>query len=209
MIFAVEQRGADAEGHGVRRDFFALDGGEAFFLQAIEFFLGKGRMKDQVGVDVESLVHIYFQGVEIDGGRVEIGAGGKFGAEGGELFADLEGIASGRAFLEHALFEAAGAAGVDGIGGKAAIHHERKIDDGSGVALGQNNFQSVGERSGLHRGKLQRHGRAKRGRFGAIERRGSIKSGRIGVDFQNVVAVAEPLVGGFLDAGRRGGLDFF
>ena len=48
---AWEERADPWEG----RDFFALDGGEAFFLQALEFFFGERRMEDEVGVNVESL----------------------------------------------------------------------------------------------------------------------------------------------------------
>ena len=68
MTFAEEERRQNAQAHGEGRDFFALDGGEAFLLQALEFFFGEGRMEDEVGVNIESLIHIDLEGVEIDGG---------------------------------------------------------------------------------------------------------------------------------------------
>ena len=45
---------------------------------------------------------------------------------------------------------------------KPPIDQQREIHDRSGVALGEDDFQSVGKRGVLHRRKLQRHGRAER-----------------------------------------------
>ena len=107
MTFAEEKRREERGSPWRRGDFLALDGGEAFFLQALEFFLREGRMEDEVGVNVEGLIHIDLEGVEIDAGIIEIGAGAEIGAEGFQFFADLEGIARGSSLFKHALGEAA------------------------------------------------------------------------------------------------------
>ena len=169
MSFAVEQRRHDAQAHGDGRDFFALDGGEAFFLQALEFLLGEGRMENEVGVNVEGFIEIELERVEADEGIIEIGAGIEVGAERFEIFADFQRIARRSALFQHALSEAAGAESASGVGGVAAFDQQREIDDGRGVALRENDFQAVGERGFLHGRKIERLGGAFRGRLGTIE----------------------------------------
>ena len=177
------------------------------FCRRSNSFSGKSRMEDQVGVNVEGLIEIELEGVETDAGIIEIGAGVEIGAEGFEIFADFEGIARGSSLFEHALGEAARAESGGGIGGIAAFDEQREIDDGRGVALGENNFQAIGKRGLLHGRKLERFGGAFGGRFGTIDGRAGFVVGGIGRDFEDVIAIAEPLDGGFLDGGGSGGLN--
>ena len=68
-----------------------------------------------------ALIHIDLEGVEIDAGIIEIGAGVEIGAEGFEFFADFEGIAGGSALFKHALRETASAE--SGNVGRRNSHH--------------------------------------------------------------------------------------
>ena len=108
-------------------------------------------MQNQVCINVERLVHSALERVEADQGPVEIGAGIEVGAEGFQFFADFQRIARRRAFLQHALLKAGGARRVGRIGGVSAVHHQREIHHGRGVALRQHDFQPVAERGFLQR----------------------------------------------------------
>ena len=88
MAFAVEDCRAERAGPSENGVTFSRgDGGETLFLQTVEFFLREGRMEDKVGVNIERLIEIRFEGVETDVGIIEIGAGIEIGAEGFEFFA--------------------------------------------------------------------------------------------------------------------------
>ena len=115
MPFAIEQLRHHAHGHGLRLHFFAPDGGDAVLLQTREFFLRKRRMQNQVAIDIKRLIHGELERIEADGGKVKVGAGVEVGAERFQLLADLERVARGRAFFQHALGETDGAGSVGWI----------------------------------------------------------------------------------------------
>src|SRR5579864_3215020 len=155
MPFAIKKLRHHAERHRLWLYFFTPDESKTVLLQTRELFLRVGRMQDEVTIDIERFIHGERQRVEVDEGPVKICARVKVSAERFQFLADLERVARGRAFFQHALGKTAGAGSGGWIGGITAIDQQREVYDRSGVALRQNNFQSVGKRCLLHGRQLE------------------------------------------------------
>ena len=106
VALAIQQLRNHAQPHGLGIGFLAADSGETFLLQAVKFLLRVRRMKDEVAIDIERLVHGELERVQADDGEIEVGAPAKVGAQRLQFLADLERVARGRAFFQHALGEA-------------------------------------------------------------------------------------------------------
>ena len=74
------------------------------------------------------------------------------------------------------------------------------------MALRQHNLQTIAERRPFQRRKVERHRFARSGLFGAVKFSVGLERGGIRVHLENVVAIAEPVIGGFLHRGRGRGL---
>src|ERR1051326_2995971 len=103
MSFAVKQLRHHAQGHGLRLDFLAPDSGKTVLLQSRKLFLRISRMQDEVAVDIKRFIHGESKSVEVYERPIKICSGVEVGAERFQLFADLERVARGRAFFQHAL----------------------------------------------------------------------------------------------------------
>src|SRR5216683_621171 len=59
----------------------ALNGSQTIFLQTSEFFFRKSGMQNEVSINFERFVDIGLECIEIDGGEIQICAGGELSAE--------------------------------------------------------------------------------------------------------------------------------
>ena len=204
MSLAIEQRRDYAQRHLLWRDFLSLDAGDPLLLQALEFFLRKRRMQNQVGINVERSIHGALQRVEADQRPIQTCRRREVSAERFQLFADFQRISRWRTFFEHALLKARRSWSIRRVSGISAVDHQSEVHDRSRMTLRQHDLQPIRELRLLQCRQLERLRTAHRGFLRAIEFGFSFKVSRIRMHFQNVIAIAQPLVCRLLHAGRRG-----
>ena len=162
-------------------------------------------MQHDVGVDVERFIHRALEGVQALGHQSRFAPALKLAPSDSNsslIFNESRvGVPSSSMRCEKLAVPGPGR-----IGCITAVDQQREIHHRRGVPLGQNHFQAVRQSSFLQRGNFSDMGPPSAGSFDRSSLLG-LEVGRIGLHFEDVVAIAQPVVRGLFHRGRGRGLD--
>ena len=152
MAGAVDELGEDPQGHAEGRGLLLGDPGDLELLEPLEIRFREGRVEDDVGVDVEGRVELVLESGQGDGRGVEVRAGARGSAPSMASSSLIwRARALGRPLVEHGHGQGGRAGKAALVGGIARVEHQGEVDDGDGVAFGQDDLQAVRQRGPLER----------------------------------------------------------
>src|SRR5437588_7651333 len=134
MAAAIEQFGKNSQRDPDRLGFLLLYSRKQLLLQTMKISLGKYRVQNDVGVDIQRLVEGSRQRGQRDSGGIQTRTGAEIGSQTGQFIADLQRAAATGPFVKHAHRQSGGSRGGKLVGGITGIGLEVKLDHGYGMA---------------------------------------------------------------------------